>query len=153
MQLLLEAYCYAEETNRDLWDFAVEIEDLESAGVNKTDLRWLGSSEYVEAAQEVTPKHATKRRFDRAEKIRLGKTTCFIPTTRGINFAHQLRYSELLQVNRRFRRTQRQFAERLRQAEAIIEVQKRICEMLGIHTEGLQHGGDSDYESAGDDGR
>src|SRR5689334_15976280 len=38
---LLEAYKYARELERCIWDFALEIRVLRAAGLTHSDLRWL----------------------------------------------------------------------------------------------------------------
>ena len=38
---LLKGYTYAKDAQRDLWDFAVEIEQLSSLGLTPNDFRWL----------------------------------------------------------------------------------------------------------------
>jgi hypothetical protein len=69
------------------WDFAVEIGVLLAAGATTSALRWLVYNRYVEHARERTlPRDAT-RTFQRRGGVRFGKTTCFILTEAGTQFA------------------------------------------------------------------
>ena len=52
--LLQEAYAYAKELDRDVWDFAVEIEVMHSEGVTNSDFRWMAYKELIEHARETT---------------------------------------------------------------------------------------------------
>lgn len=90
MRLLLEAHCYCLDSPHDIWQFAVGIADLKEVGLNNTDLRWLSVMEYVVAADEVTPGTASQRKFQNHETVCLSERTCFVPTTKGVNFAQNL---------------------------------------------------------------
>jgi hypothetical protein len=63
--LLLQAWDYALESRRNVWDFAVEIAELRSAGLTMVDLRWLLSQGYALHAVEETKPEAAQRRFGR----------------------------------------------------------------------------------------
>ena len=90
LKLLFEAYCYARQSRNDLWDFAVELSDLRETGLNKTDLRWMIVMNYVEAANEVTPERADKRRFEIVSSVHITDSTCFVPTAKGLQLAHDV---------------------------------------------------------------
>ena len=51
---LAKALDHANDTGRDKWDFAVEIQELRAAGLTTGDLRWLVCKGYVEHAREIT---------------------------------------------------------------------------------------------------
>src|SRR5215471_16780852 len=75
--LLLEAAETAQELQRDVWDFAVEIHNLRSAGLTNTDLRRLVCNGYVEQAIEITRPLEVRRTFQAAGNLMLGERSCF----------------------------------------------------------------------------
>ena len=54
LKLLMQAYTCAEEVGRDVWDFAVEIPILLSAGFSLSEVRWLVCKGYASHARETT---------------------------------------------------------------------------------------------------
>lgn len=83
LSLLLEARDLAEDLDRDLWDFAVEIETLRSGGLRHSDLRWLLCKGYVEQANEVVPGSGQERRFEDGGALTFTETSCFVVTDVG----------------------------------------------------------------------
>jgi hypothetical protein len=83
LQLLLTAARYAEELDRDAWDFAVEISHLRAAGLTNSDLRWLVCKEYVEHAREITLPGEMRRSFHGHGGLIFFKRSCFILTPSG----------------------------------------------------------------------
>jgi hypothetical protein len=81
--LLLEAYEYAAELNRDVWDFAVESASLRAAGMTKNSFRWLVCKGYVEHACERTRLGEDGRRFHSNGELVFPKRTCFVLTPAG----------------------------------------------------------------------
>jgi hypothetical protein len=67
----------------DLWDFAVEIEQLHAAGVTNAILRWLIREGHVEHRREVTGERSRKRRFHTAGNLAFESKSCFVVTERG----------------------------------------------------------------------
>lgn len=88
---LLEAYEYALDTHRDVWDFAIEVADFKAAGLGISDLRWLMSKGYIEAAHEVTQSTSSARKFQREKNLALSNAACFILTEKGIGLARTVR--------------------------------------------------------------
>jgi hypothetical protein len=88
---LLEAYAYARDLHRDLWDFAVEIGSLRAEGLTLSDLRWLACKGYVEHAREVTHADGPRRVFRPGGELVLSKRTCFVLTERGLAMAESMR--------------------------------------------------------------
>jgi hypothetical protein len=82
---LLDAYRFVGELNRDVWDFAVEIDGLRQLGMTNVDLRWLVCHGCVEHACEVTSSDDSSRKFDLKGKNNLdfGPRTCFVLTDEG----------------------------------------------------------------------
>ena len=54
IELLVEAWRYAEQTNCDPWEFAVEIELFRELGLSRNDFRWLVKQGLVEHQLETT---------------------------------------------------------------------------------------------------
>ena len=63
MAQLAQAYCYATDVSRDVWDFAVEMASLQAAGLTKNDCRWLVCKGYVEHANEEAQPKVDGRQF------------------------------------------------------------------------------------------
>ena len=85
--LLQEAYAYAKELDRDVWDFAVEIEVMHSEGVTNSDFRWMAYKELIEHARETTLAGDEHRSFRRGGSLTFNKRTCFVLTKAGCAFA------------------------------------------------------------------
>ncbi|MGW8258080.1 MAG: hypothetical protein ACWGMZ_11380 [Thermoguttaceae bacterium] len=81
---LKEAYDYACDMHCDLWDFAVEMEELRSIGLSVKDLRWLVVNGYVRHAREITSRSDAARDFRPAQDLKFTKKTCFILTEAGL---------------------------------------------------------------------
>lgn len=82
--ILLEAFESAKELHYDVWDFAVEIQNLRSAGLTGSDLRWLLCKGYVEQAIENTQPKAAQRTFQPLGNLMLGEASCFVLTMAGV---------------------------------------------------------------------
>ncbi len=81
---LLQATKYASDTNANIWDFAVGIDDILDVGATKTDLRWLVRKGLVKHAREVTVEGDHGREFRPAGNLTFCEATCFILTESGI---------------------------------------------------------------------
>jgi hypothetical protein len=88
--LLLEAYDYAHQLERNVWDFAVEIETLRATGLSNSDLRWLQCKGYVVHAAETNPPGQDGRTFRQTGSLTFTKRTCFVLSEAGTVFARQL---------------------------------------------------------------
>lgn len=89
LQLLLQAYEYAHDLGRDVWDFAVEFRTLQNAGLSSSDIRWLGYKGYVDHARETTASGDSGRTFRRQNQLALRKRSCFAVTDTGANFIRE----------------------------------------------------------------
>ena len=78
------------DLGRTVWDFAVEIDALEAAGVTRSDLRWMVCLGYLEHAEEVPPGDDRPRSFRHETRLCLGKRSCFVLTSEGIEFVRSL---------------------------------------------------------------
>jgi hypothetical protein len=90
VQLLLQAHDYAEETNRDPWDFAVEIADLVRTGMTNSDCRWLVCKGWAQLAVELKPRPGEMRRFRHEMGLTIHSRTCVVLTRDGTRVARQL---------------------------------------------------------------
>jgi hypothetical protein len=91
LALLLQAQEVARWSGSDVWDFAVEIDRLQAAGLTNTLLRWLVKESHVEHRREVTRQPARRRRFGPAAGLTLGARSCFVLTPEGGRLAASCR--------------------------------------------------------------
>lgn len=80
----------ARDTDRDLWDFAVEVGSLREAGLRYSELRWLVCKAFVEHARETTRLNADKRSFQRTGELTFTDKTCFVLTQMGQELARNM---------------------------------------------------------------
>ena len=90
--LLREALVAAKASQRDSWDFALEIAALRALGLTNTDLRLLLSQGYVEHGAERVAARGQRRAFRRLATLALPDTTCFVLTAQGAALANQLEH-------------------------------------------------------------
>lgn len=87
---LSDAARYAEEVGCDVWEFALEIDDLLAAGLTRNDLRWLGRAGYMSNAVETTrPLAKRKRMFMHRDTVVFSPRTCFVATQKGLEFIRE----------------------------------------------------------------
>lgn len=84
LALLLDAFEYAEQTNSDHWEFAVEIQQLHDLGLTKNDLRFLVRKHFVEHASEVTVLGHDGRQFQSTGDLTFTEHTCLVLTSSGV---------------------------------------------------------------------
>jgi hypothetical protein len=78
LALLVEAATYAEQTSGDLWEYAIEIRELQKLGLTENDLRFLVRLDYVDHASEVRLLGNDGRRFKPTGNLYFTKQTCFV---------------------------------------------------------------------------
>jgi len=88
--LLLQAWDYAEDCQRDAWDFAVEIQRLRQQGLTHSDLRWLLCKGLTKHGTENTLPADKERSFRPGASLAFAGKTCFILTTTGLSTARQI---------------------------------------------------------------
>ncbi len=98
LRLLSEAWLAARLQGQDVWQFAVEIEQLRALGVSYTDMRCLVYWNYLEHAQERTTARSSQRVFQPLHALVLPKRTCFVLTAKGREVASESR-AERAQVD------------------------------------------------------
>src|SRR5262245_39670324 len=86
LQLLLEAYDYARELRRPVWDFAMEISFLRQSGLSNNEFRWLVYSHYLLHASDVALLQGTDQPPERAGWLSLSDQSCFVLTPEGAAF-------------------------------------------------------------------
>jgi hypothetical protein len=87
LSALLRAYDYAREFRRNVWDFAITLQELLTTDFTSSDLRWLAYRGYVEHALETTPEGARERSFRPAGRAMVAGRTCAVLTEVGAEFA------------------------------------------------------------------
>lgn len=88
--LLLRSVRYAQSTSHPLWDFAIKIAQLRTAGLSDGDLRWLACKGYLEHAREAREPAPRKRTFDHTPTLRFADRSSFVLTPSGIRFTERL---------------------------------------------------------------
>lgn len=83
LMLLWKAYRYAQDANRDVWDFALELDTLLQAGVTHTDLRWLVAKGFVKHACELAIEATGQRAFGPDGGLHFAAETCLVLTPAG----------------------------------------------------------------------
>jgi hypothetical protein len=83
LRLLSEAWLAARSEGCDIWQFAVEIDQLRAVDLSNTDLRCLLCWGYLEHAQERTKGGTNRRIFQPLRTLVLPKRTCFVLTAKG----------------------------------------------------------------------
>lgn len=93
LRLLWEAWQYAGEVQRDVWDFALEIDALRQTGCTNSEFRWLLCKGYVDHAQETTLAGEDSRTFQGHQHLgglTFGRKTCFVLTETGSRFVQSV---------------------------------------------------------------
>jgi len=89
--MLVDAYRYALDVERSVWDFAIRIGTLRKAGCTDSELRWLVCRSYVDHAPEFVMPDEESRMFRHQEgdtaRLRFSRKTCFVLTKAGLEFA------------------------------------------------------------------
>jgi hypothetical protein len=86
LNLLLQAYLYARDVNRSIWDFAVELEELREAGLTNSDCRWLTCKGFVAQGRELENAADRPRQIAIENNLVFGRKTCFVLTPQGFEF-------------------------------------------------------------------
>ena len=92
LALLLEAHQMSRYLSRDPWDLAVELSELQRAGLSRNALRWLVCEGYVQHAPEIDTL-ANGRTFlvdSSTDTLRFTEDSCFVLTEEGISFVSRM---------------------------------------------------------------
>lgn len=94
LELLVEARRFAEDLDRNVWNFALEIETLRHRGLMHSDLRWLVCKGYLEQASEILPGAGQERSFHQGGMLSFTDTSCFVVTDVGMELLRKLTESD-----------------------------------------------------------
>jgi hypothetical protein len=83
LTLLVEAHGCATTILRNVWDFAVEFDQLRQAGMTHSQFRLLVCLGLVEHAAEVTPRGQDGRSFQPEPRLVVSSRTCVVLTEAG----------------------------------------------------------------------
>jgi hypothetical protein len=83
LRVLLQAYDCARGLDRDIWQFAVEIEALVRLGVTSCELRKLVALDLVAHAVERSVRRSNGRRFCNMNSLAFDVNSCFVLTDKG----------------------------------------------------------------------
>ena len=81
--LLSEAAAFAQDVNREIWEFSVEIESLRALGLTNNDFRWMVARGLAVHARETTDADVDRRLFVPSNSLSFTDRTCFVITPRG----------------------------------------------------------------------
>src|SRR5688500_7258876 len=88
LALLWEGSYCATDTGQSRWEFAVEIDELRSAGLSRNQIRWLIHKGLASHALETTvPPGSLQRQFCNSPTAVFRPRTCLILTELGDRFA------------------------------------------------------------------
>jgi len=90
LAVLLEAHELALDSERDAWDFAVEMGMLREQGLNNSTGRWLICKGYVAHAEDVTLRGMSRRVFEHHGGLNFSPRQCFVLTPAGVAFATRI---------------------------------------------------------------
>ncbi len=90
LKLLWEGRSYAQNTDQDPWEFAVEIKTFTQLALTPNDLRWLVYNGLAEHGREITEAAQARRTFRPECNLRFSDRTCFILTERGAALAERI---------------------------------------------------------------
>ncbi|MEM7785375.1 MAG: hypothetical protein AAF939_03815 [Planctomycetota bacterium] len=82
--LLRDAHHYAMRTGKDVWQFATELEELQSQGLTTTDLRWLISTGIVLHGIELSTFRDPYRKFEKCDNLFFSTRSCFVLSEKGL---------------------------------------------------------------------
>ncbi|MGC3971746.1 MAG: hypothetical protein QM775_31715 [Pirellulales bacterium] len=86
---MLQSQIYAEDVGTDVWEFSLDLAELQALKLTTSDLRWLVMKGYVEHARETSLPGEPTRSFRKTAGLSFGKRTCFVITPEGIGAAQR----------------------------------------------------------------
>src|SRR5258708_5241348 len=87
---LLEAFQFAQDTHCNVWNFSIELSELQKAALSGTHLRYLMLAGHVEHGLERRPRGRQLRSMQRVKWLRFGERSCFILTPSGVELARAI---------------------------------------------------------------
>jgi hypothetical protein len=95
---LLQAAVYAQDVQRDIWDFSLGLRELREFGLNLSDIRWLLCKGYIEQAEEIGNPKAKSRSLQKVDTLCVLQNGCFALTNLGIQTALEWKCDEPYRV-------------------------------------------------------
>ncbi len=83
LQALKESFRFAMDCERNVWEFAIEIDELNDLGVSRSLLRWLVCQKLIEHRLESRVNKESRRQFFEAPNLVFHNHSCFILSTKG----------------------------------------------------------------------
>ena len=90
LTILLHAYVYARDANRNLLDFAVEIDELRRVGLSNSYFRWLTCKGYVQHGRDLTKDGEIHREISIENNLVFSENSCFVLTPKGVRYARDV---------------------------------------------------------------
>ena len=84
LRIVVKSYDYARTSNRNVWEFAVEIERLEAQGADASDVRWLICNGYALHGLETTNGNSAERAFRPLASLALPAGAGVVLTPQGM---------------------------------------------------------------------
>jgi hypothetical protein len=94
---LNEGFEFAQNLGREVWDFAIEIDQMQQRGLRTNDLRWLIFKGWVIHGHELTERSSEQRRFTVGGPSRFDRTSCFILSQAGADLLKR-RWMNILEL-------------------------------------------------------
>ena len=95
LQTLYEGCRFAVDCKKSIWEFAVELRDLNERGVSRSLLRWLVCQKLVEHRRESQINKESFRQFYEAPNLVFNENSCFVLSSKG-----HLAFDDLLKLYR-----------------------------------------------------
>ena len=95
IQRLKDAYDSAFSCSRDPWDFSVELNQMQSAGVETHVLRTLICKGWIVHQVETTDANQSRRTFDTAPELALNDRSCFVISKQGYAISEAISLTNL----------------------------------------------------------
>ncbi len=86
LEPLDQARRMAEDVDHDLWEFALEIQELRSLGTTSSDLRWLMCRGLIRHALDFSPVDDQRRFCCPTSRLKFSKRSCFVITDAGCDY-------------------------------------------------------------------
>ena len=83
LNALAESHALACNAACSIWDFAVELSELNQLRVSRNALRWLLNRQLASHAYETTPRNAAQRTFFATSAVSIRRRSCFVITQEG----------------------------------------------------------------------
>jgi hypothetical protein len=90
LALLWRAYICAQDTDANVWDFALRTARLYEAGMTSSDLRWMVAKGFAEHGEETSGYDDSHRSFRRSNGYFFNNHTCLILTPSGAALAEHV---------------------------------------------------------------